>query len=120
MERAGKEGEGGEGRNWNKGRIGGDRGPLHGKAVEKGGNEREGGEGRDGNKGRGKRERGPLRGKGVERGGEEEKRSKNGYVSRLRPSSYSLLCVRESNQMKFKHITLIVSYIIFNAKKKQL
>jgi len=28
-------------------------------------------------------------------------------VSRLMPSSYSLLCVRESNQMKFKHMTLI-------------
>ena len=65
------------------------------------------GEGRDGNKGRGGRGRGPLCGKGVERGGEEEKRSKNGDVLHLRPSSYSLLCVRESNQMKFKHMTLI-------------
>ena len=44
---------------------------------------------------------------GGRKGREEEKRSKNGYVSRLRPSSYSLLCVRESNQMKCKHMTLI-------------
>ena len=49
---------------------------------------------------------GPLCGKGVKRGG-EEKRYKNGDVSHLRPSSYSLLCVRESNQMKCKHMTLI-------------
>ena len=36
---------------------------------------------------------GPLRGMQVERGGEEGKRRRNGDVSRLRPSSYSLLCV---------------------------
>ena len=65
------------------------------------------GEGRDGNKGRGGKGRGSLRGNGIERGGEEGKRRRNGDASHLRPSSYSLLCVRESNQMKFKHMTLI-------------
>jgi len=50
---------------------------------------------------------GPLCGKGVERGGEEGKQRRNGDVLHIRPSSYSLLCVRESNQMKFKHMTLI-------------
>ena len=91
-----------------------DGGPLCGKAVERGGKEGEEGsdgnkerggrgrgtargwkgEGRDGNKGRGGRGwGGPLRGMQVERGGEEGKRRRNGDVSRLRPSSYSLLCV---------------------------
>jgi len=37
MERAGKEGEGGEGRDWNKGRRGRGWGALRGKGVEKGG-----------------------------------------------------------------------------------
>ena len=35
MERAGNEGEGGEGMDWNKGRGGRGRGPLRGKWVER-------------------------------------------------------------------------------------
>jgi len=135
MESAEKEGEG---RDWNKGRTGRGRrgGQLRGKGVKKGGKEREGGEGRhrnkggrgqgkrhgverggkeeegrDGNKERGGKGWGTLRGKGVKRGGEEGKRRKNGDVSRLRPSSYSLLCVQESNQMKFKHIDTHTLYL---------
>ena len=65
------------------------------------------GEGRYGNKGRGGRGRGPLHSKRVERGGEEGKRRRNGDVSRLRPSSYSLLCVRIKSDAVYKHITLI-------------